>query len=123
MISRRLFGVILCIVAACGGEPSRGHIRLTSGIHSVGQRDGTFRRFETVEFVLPQGFVMTDPGSATLIDASGRRLRPTSTSLQSGPEQKFKATFEVPEHFHRSTLRVDSFVVNLQHSLITRTAR
>lgn len=124
MISRRAFGVLLCIVVACGDDPSRGHIRrIASGSHSVGQRDGTFRRFETIEIVLPKGFVITDPGNATLIDASGRRFRATSTSLQSGQEQKFAATFEVAEHTGSTTLRVDSFVVDLQHSLITRAAR
>jgi hypothetical protein len=124
VICRHLIYAFVCILMACNSESSSGHIRqIATGSTSMSQRDGSFKRLEKIEFVLPKGFNINDPSNASIVDSAGRSFRASAVSLQSSnEEQMFTGTFEVAEHSEIVTLRVDSFIVDLRHSRIIHAA-
>ncbi|HEV7237733.1 MAG TPA: hypothetical protein VGQ36_00710 [Thermoanaerobaculia bacterium] len=120
---RQLISAAFCVLAACGHNHDEGTIRHLSGsIRLDAEPHGPTRRFDTIELTLPRDFAIDKIGSTTLIDAQGRRYRPSSMGLNphANGEATVIGTFEVTENAEPKFLHIGDLWIDLDRSHVRR---
>ena len=110
---------LLCLLAACGGEPSEGQImQMARRFHTTA---GSATRVQTIELTVPDGFVIASTDGATVTDTKGGSHQPQECQLSTADgAQKLSVRVELPAGAETQTIQVDKYVIDVKEGVIRR---